>query len=84
MNPGEAERKLAKAEELLERQDKELDAYKEFFEASLQMNIAAAGLPAAARVQRALRELEVIRIRKGVKQEDGEALSALKNISFDK
>ena len=81
MNPGEAERKLKKLEQEYEEQAKELAAYKEFFDASLAMNINAAALKEARRVHDAMRAVEVIRIRKGVSGSQDSALKALKNIS---
>ena len=84
MNPGELERKYERLQEEHAELEKELALYKEFFEASLAMNISAAGLPSAARVQRALREVETVRIRKGIPSDNDSALSSLRNISKEK
>ncbi len=84
MMPGEAERKLHKLEEEHTGALQELACYKRFFEASLAMNIAAAGLPQAMAVHDAMRELEVIRIRRGIKDSTPSALAALKNITKEK
>lgn len=53
MNPGEAERKLRSLEAEHEEVLRELSVYKEFFEASYAMNVAAASLPDAQRVREA-------------------------------
>jgi hypothetical protein len=83
--PGEAERKLRTVEERCVELESAVTVYKEFFEASLAMNISAAALPQAARVQRALREVEVVRIRQGIRPiNEQSALEALNNISVDK
>jgi hypothetical protein len=74
------EDKLERANVKISELETELAAYKEFFEASLAMNIAAASLPAAKRTHDALRACEVVRIRAGVRT-GGSALDALKNIS---
>lgn len=77
------EDKLERANVRIGELEQELFAYKEFFEASLAMNIAAAALKDARRVHDALRACEVIRIRAGVRT-SGAALDALKNIGDGK
>lgn len=84
MNPGELTRKYEALEKRCADLEAELVGYKEFFDASLAMNISAAALPQAARVQRAIRELEAFRIRAGIRDETPAALAALKNISKEK
>ena len=84
MNPGELQRKYNALQEEHAALEKECALYREFFEASLAMNISAAGLPSAARVQRALREVETVRIRKGIPSDNESALASLKNIAKEK
>ncbi len=79
----EAERKLRALEEEHAETLEELALYKKFFEASLSMNVAAAGLKEAVAVREAINAVQTWCVRKSVDGHGGAALKALKRTSSD-
>lgn len=78
MFPAEAERKLLALEEEHEATLKELAVYREFYDASLDLNMATAAAPQAKRVREAVNACETYKIRKDV--DAGEKQSALEKL----